>query len=218
MVPYPFSCSKIQAHPGNQHMLSLVNHYHEEYDRISRSEKFRIIDDIMSRIRQRGGRFMEYAQSKQHWEEVSRAAAYNKVSHAFRSLRRANLPPETKKRPQSDGGGGGKSKISTISDNLNMPTMYDNNSSSIPGIPAYNIHSTMEEYGASGFPLMPAMGEAGNVGGLPGWGTAPTHIQSTAYWVPPPDPEGKVAGIDSLDTSHNTGAVNDDDAQNICEV
>lgn len=187
-------------------MLSLIHHYREEYDRIGRADKFRIIDDIMDRVKSRGGRFMEYNQNQQYWEEVSRAAAYNKVSHAFRSLRRANLPPEERRRASSESS---SKKPSTSNQNLTMSMGYN----TMPGIPQPYINTIMEGYGPTSYPPMPVVG---GVPGMPTWVPASADLQPTP-WTQPLDPEGKVAGIDALDTTASQSATNDD-AQNVCAV
>ncbi|KAG7353612.1 hypothetical protein IV203_002967 [Nitzschia inconspicua] len=197
----------VQAHPGNQHMLSLIHHYREEYDRIGRSDKYRIIEDIMGRIQARGGRFMEYVQDKQHWEEVSRAAAYNKVSHAFRSLRRANLPPEQKKRAHSE-----TSRKSRPDESMAVLTGFGDTP---VGVFPPLMNSTIEGYDSSAFPPMPVMGTTFDIG-VPAWGTDPTDFQPT-YWTQSRDPEGIISSADPLTVS-TTDATTSVDTQNICAV
>lgn len=204
-------CLKIQSHPGNQHMLGLIHHYSDEYDRIGRSDKFRIIEDIMGRIEARGGRFMEYEQSKKHWEEVPRAAAYNKVSHAFRSLRRANLPPEKKKQGHDESS---SSKKSSDGERSAAASGFD--ATPMPGFPPFMNH-VMGGFVSPPFPPpMPAMmGAAIEVGGVvPGWGEV--DPQQT-YWTKPRDPVGRVPGSDPLSSSM-TDAPAGDDAENVCAV
>ncbi|KAL3901397.1 MAG: hypothetical protein SGARI_006081, partial [Bacillariaceae sp.] len=164
----------IQNHIGNQYMLTLVQHYRVEYDNISRADKYRIVEDIMGSISAKGGRFMEHVDSEEddngYWKEVSRQNAYNKVTHCFRSLRRANLPPDERR------GGGKKGKkdelesdIVCVPGGVSMPPM---------------MHHGMMGYGATGFPPPPPMMmNPAEMGYMP-WGPAAMPMDAQqAMWA-----------------------------------
>jgi hypothetical protein len=187
-------------------MLGLIHHHRDEYDRIGRSDKFRIIEDIMGKIEGRGGRFMEYKQNRKHWEEVSRTAAYNKVSHAFRSLRRANLPPETKKRNHNEIG-------KETTDSKNTAVVKHGFIAPMPDIPSFRNPALMG-FEPSAFPPMPMLGAAFNVGGgVPAWGSVSSSYHHPPYWMPQRDTDGP----DPLITPVSDVAVGDD-APNVCAV
>jgi hypothetical protein len=188
-------------------MLSLIQYYRDEYDRIGRSDKFRIIEEIMGKIEGRGGRFMEYKQNYKHWEEVPRAAAYNKVSHAFRSLRRANLPPETKKRshPSNERSMETTDSESSVVGNGFIAPMH--------GIPPF-MNPAMTGFESSTFAQLPMVGTSFNISGaVPGWGVMSSDPHQSYWTQPRVDPDGP----DPLITPMPDVAVGDD-AQNVCAV
>jgi hypothetical protein len=188
-------------------MLSLIHHYRDDYDRIGRSDKFRIIEEIMGRIEERGGRFMEYKQHKKHWEEVPRAAAYNKVSHAFRSLRRANLPPEARKRNHSE--------RNTATIDSESSAVADGYIAPMHGLPPL-MHPANTQCESSAFSPNSMVGESSfNVNvEMPGWGAVSVSSDPhQTYWTQQRDPDGP----DPLITPMPDVAVSDD-AQNVCAV
>jgi hypothetical protein len=153
-------------------MLRLVQHYSEEYDAISRADKYRIVEEIMGAVRAKGGRFMDHVEHvdekgkpADYWKEVSHSHAYNKVTHAFRSLRRQNLPKD--QRPP-------RSKKCNSSNQAN-----ENDVSAVvnPAM-ASMMHNGMMGYGAPGYPPMMYPADMGMAGFVPTpWGAMPLEMQ-----------------------------------------
>ena len=150
-------------------MLRLVQQYREEYDQISRADKYRIVEEIMGAIKAKGGRFMDHVEQTDaaggqvdYWKEVSRSHAYNKVTHAFRSLRRQNLPPD--QRPQRSSAKKNKAKNIAAAASANPGMMHPMG------------------YPPAGFPPM-------DMGGMPPgfmptpWGAMPIDMQQASFWA-----------------------------------
>ena len=86
-----------QNHPGNRYMLGLVDKFRDQYQRAERKEKHTIIEEVLSLIEEKGGRFLQRADYDNKWVEVNKAISYRKVGHAFRSKARRNGGSSKKK-------------------------------------------------------------------------------------------------------------------------
>ena len=102
-----------QNHPGNRHMLGLVDKFRDQYQRAERKEKHTIVEEVLSVIEAKGGRFLQRADYDNQWVEVNKAISYRKVGHAFRSKARKN-------------GGNSKKKIARLGlDGINQGATMD---------------------------------------------------------------------------------------------
>ena len=181
--------------------------YREEYDNISRADKYRIVEDIMASISAKGGRFMDHVEevakdgsTKDYWKEVSRSHAYNKVTHAFRSLRRQNLPPDQKAMRNAKKNRE-KSIAAAAAANGGMPPMMHPGMMGYPPPPPPGVAYPMMNPGEMGYHPPPP-----GVYPPPMWGAhmaPPAMDMQQAMWAqhqafmggaapPPPDP--KAAG------------------------
>jgi hypothetical protein len=84
-----FGRGKVKDHYGNIHLHQLINMKQDRYEAAERWEKTIIAEEIVSIIRDRGGRFLKPSKNKagQSWIEVDAETAREKVSHTFRSRR-----------------------------------------------------------------------------------------------------------------------------------
>lgn len=82
-----FTGCKVVNRPGNQLFEALIKDYSEVYN--YSPAKRRIVDDIISKIQDQGGRFLKPTTSSSPlWEEVPLHELRKKVMQAFRNLRR----------------------------------------------------------------------------------------------------------------------------------
>jgi len=81
-----FGRGKVKEHPGNVYLHQLLGEKQDRYEAAERWEKTVIAEEIVSIIRERGGRFLKQGKSQQ-WVEVDAETAREKVSHTFRSRR-----------------------------------------------------------------------------------------------------------------------------------
>ena len=91
MVPVPADIllgrgKPFQSHQGNLFMLDIVDQQRARYLQADRKGKHVIIEEVLSAIKQRGGRFIMLVEN--YWVEVKRSISYRKVGHAFRSKAR----------------------------------------------------------------------------------------------------------------------------------
>lgn len=71
-------------HSGNRRFQAALDLYAPRYDAVSsKQEKMTLTKEIVSRIRDSGGRFLKYKDG--HWQEISNVTARDKVSHALRT-------------------------------------------------------------------------------------------------------------------------------------
>jgi hypothetical protein len=84
-----------QMHPGNQQMLQTIHGNKERYSNAKRQNKRNVAGEVLDGILETGARFLKRVEGEEYWEEATRSAALDKVSHAIRSKRRktdAELP------------------------------------------------------------------------------------------------------------------------------
>ncbi|CAJ1946704.1 unnamed protein product [Cylindrotheca closterium] len=76
-----------QEHPGNLRLAQLVDSKRQEYSKLRKLEKSRIIREIVERYESSGGRFVERYEEKgtMQWRESSSDARREKVSQLFRT-------------------------------------------------------------------------------------------------------------------------------------
>ena len=87
------------AHIGNKRFLTIIKNNREAYQNApSRESKTRLSSQIVSTIRDRGGRFLKCDEATGEWNDVGDAAAREKVSHALRSCKDPNRPRVKKPR------------------------------------------------------------------------------------------------------------------------
>lgn len=91
-----------QEHPGNVRFSLIIDSLQPRYEVARRSEKTVIAEEVVKKMKSRGGRFLRRLDGC--WEEVSDIMAREKVSQAFRSLRpgrvdisHSSMPVSTKK-------------------------------------------------------------------------------------------------------------------------
>lgn len=72
-------------HSGNVRLRTIIEKCSPEYEKANRSEKLKISEKVVSKIKKSGGRFL--AESGGRWNVVPDKVARKKVAHAFRSLR-----------------------------------------------------------------------------------------------------------------------------------
>ena len=83
-----FGRGKVKDHYGNVHLHQLIAMRHDRYEAAERWEKTIIAEEIVSIIRDLGGRFLKPTKDKFNpWMEVDAEIAREKVSHTFRSRR-----------------------------------------------------------------------------------------------------------------------------------
>ncbi|KAG7369630.1 hypothetical protein IV203_027376 [Nitzschia inconspicua] len=84
-----FGRGKVKDHYGNIYLHKLIAMNQDRYEAAERWEKTVIAEEIVSIIRDRGGRFLKPSKVNaiQTWEVVDIEAAREKVSHTFRSRR-----------------------------------------------------------------------------------------------------------------------------------
>jgi hypothetical protein len=71
-------------HTGNKRFQTVLDLYAPKYDAVStKQEKMTLTKEIVSRIRDAGGRFLKYKEGR--WQEISTVTARDKVSHALRT-------------------------------------------------------------------------------------------------------------------------------------
>ena len=76
---------RCQTHPGNVRLHVVLDELFEEYDMAFKSEKVKVSEKVLKRIKENGGRFLENVDGS--WGVVDDHAARKKISHDFRSLR-----------------------------------------------------------------------------------------------------------------------------------
>lgn len=87
----------IHAHPGNRRFRHLVHMFREQYQGAQhRDTKTSITLEIVDMVKGYGGRFLK--QDNGRWREVDRSYAHEKVSHALRSAKDPNRPPQRRTR------------------------------------------------------------------------------------------------------------------------
>merc|ERR1712176_1755947 len=77
------------SHMGNESFRQLIQKHAKEYqDTKNRSGKFKIINSVIEHVENAGGRFLKCVDGNEldpaSWQPVSRAMAYEKVSHSLR--------------------------------------------------------------------------------------------------------------------------------------
>jgi hypothetical protein len=84
-----FGRGKVKDHYGNIYLHQLIAMKQGRYEAAERWEKTIIAEEIISIIRDRGGRFLKPSKVKTNetWTEVDAETAREKVSHTFRSRR-----------------------------------------------------------------------------------------------------------------------------------
>jgi len=88
-------------HTGNRHFGRIVRANLQEYgDASSRSEKIRVVDDILQEIQTSGARFAKLDSETQRWYQLNEAQAHQKIGHAIRDTNRM-LKGKRKKTNQS---------------------------------------------------------------------------------------------------------------------
>lgn len=86
---YPSECDILLGkgpdcwnHTGNKQFRRVVAKYQEKYHSIEcRSEKVKLVAEIVEEIRSFGSRFLRRNGESQLWEEVDRKTSVNKVIH-----------------------------------------------------------------------------------------------------------------------------------------
>ncbi len=76
------------THPGNQRMLQIIDGNKERYNSTKRHNRREVAQEVLDVIFETGARFLKRVEGEEYWEEVSRSATFDKVSHAIRSKRR----------------------------------------------------------------------------------------------------------------------------------
>jgi len=74
---------------GNELLVVLVKDRFEEYEAMDRGLKVHVVDAVMEKIAETGGRFLQTLPEAGGWVEVSHEAARERVSKYFRNLRRS---------------------------------------------------------------------------------------------------------------------------------
>jgi hypothetical protein len=82
-----FGRGKVKEHYGNVYLHKLIAFKQDRYEASERWEKTVIAEEIVSIIREHGGRFLKLNPTAQEWVEVDSETAREKVSHTFRSRR-----------------------------------------------------------------------------------------------------------------------------------
>ena len=76
------------VHTGNKRFRVIISQYRKDYQNARcRDQKTRITKEIVSSIRECGGRFLKKDQNTDIWYDVGDEYAHEKVSHALRSAR-----------------------------------------------------------------------------------------------------------------------------------
>lgn len=85
-----------ESHPGNARYWKILQSFHQEYMNCEqRSDKFRIILEVIATVKRYGGRFVRYDSESGLWEELSIAMEREKVSHGLRWMdTRRSFPPK----------------------------------------------------------------------------------------------------------------------------
>lgn len=79
---------KCEKHPGNTAFRKIVTEFSQQYQSTSsRSLKKQIIEQVIGRVHQLGGRFIKENDERTTMVDVSQHYVYEKVSHALRSIR-----------------------------------------------------------------------------------------------------------------------------------
>ena len=86
---------RVLESPGNVHFRYLLQLHRNQYEAVSKFEKTLVIEVILQKIRESGGRFL--TQGDDGWTEVDDDLARNKIGHAFRNLR--TPPPFISRNP-----------------------------------------------------------------------------------------------------------------------
>jgi hypothetical protein len=76
-----------QEHQGNKRMRQIVNELKERYQCVPRNRKVLVAEEVIGRIKEKGGRFLKLS-GRDYWVEVSHPTSLEKVSHSFRTLKR----------------------------------------------------------------------------------------------------------------------------------
>ena len=98
--PADVICTKrriTRGHPGNMSYDSIIQKSRDRYQACQlRGDKTRITDEVITLIKNSGGRFVKYYAEAKMWTEISTALEREKVSHALRSSK----SPMIKRRKQ----------------------------------------------------------------------------------------------------------------------
>merc|ERR1712113_454413 len=94
---------KMKQHPGNIACNLLCEEMQEAYESAGKFEKTDIAESIITAVHERGGRFLKATTGSNEdadscgWLEVDRLVAREKISHAFRRLRKSKSPVRKKR-------------------------------------------------------------------------------------------------------------------------
>jgi hypothetical protein len=109
-------------HPGNAYLIKLVKLRSEEFTSASRSDRKRIVEEIMNKVMEKGS-FIRYDRDIKAWVEVSSIYALEKVSQAFRYRikikGKAKAAPPARREPQPS------SRAPSNSSNSSSPLLSD---------------------------------------------------------------------------------------------
>jgi hypothetical protein len=84
---------KCERHPGNTDFRKIVSEYQTAYQTTStRETKRQIIETVIQRVADNGGRFVRESDDLTSMELVPSQYIYEKVSHALRSVRQCKSP------------------------------------------------------------------------------------------------------------------------------
>ena len=97
-VPGPndvlFACGNIRNHEGTVGFRDVVEKYSKEYDSGTHESKRELVDEIIERIHETGGRFLrETRDSASLWEDVPQTQVRKKIMQTFRNRRRGGVAP-----------------------------------------------------------------------------------------------------------------------------
>jgi len=104
--------SNSMKHPGNKRFRDIIQSYCERYQESrKRSEKTDTTQEVISVVRENGGRFLRFESKLGCWVEVEQAHIHDKVSHALRSAK-----AQPKRSSTSGGNYEGTSEMETSED------------------------------------------------------------------------------------------------------
>ena len=79
-----------QEHVGNIRFRAFITEMKPKYDRAERDERGKMATYIVETIKSTSGRFLREDRQRNCWAEVDDVVARNKVTHAFRNMRRSD--------------------------------------------------------------------------------------------------------------------------------
>ena len=79
-----------QSHPGNKRMLQLVKSHKHKYSKLKREFRHAFAESVLDKVYKGGARFLR--KEGNHWIAVNREVAFEKIAHALRNKRPADLP------------------------------------------------------------------------------------------------------------------------------